>query len=252
MIGTLLLLFSAPISLFPRRLPKEGTDACLQQVQGPESVKEHKFRSALCRLLRNRLYMLNFLSGLCFVFAFVGFGTFMPKYIQYQFRKRPSEASVYSGAVGVVSKAIGLLVSGVVLSRWRPSARTLSAFIFNVLVGSCYLVFFVTFSMLDCPDVELHGVSYSSSVDGGGAVDFSSGCNDPCDCPSSSRPDPVCSEDGTSNFFSPCLAGVRRPEVEDDLRELQLRGRGVDEADGVGRVGCGPAGLRRQEGLVRD
>ncbi len=46
-----------------------------------------------------------------YVFAFMGFGTFMPKYVEYQFRQKGSSSSTFAGGVGTVSKAIGLLVS---------------------------------------------------------------------------------------------------------------------------------------------
>ena len=38
------------------------------------------------RLVRNKLFMCNFFSNLFFVFAFMGFGTFMPKYMEFQAR----------------------------------------------------------------------------------------------------------------------------------------------------------------------
>jgi hypothetical protein len=46
-----------------------------------------------------------------YVFAFMGFGTFMPKYVEYQFRQKGSASSTFAGGVGTVSKAIGLLVN---------------------------------------------------------------------------------------------------------------------------------------------
>ena len=44
------------------------------------------FKAAMMRLMRNKLFMCNFFSNLFFVFAFMGFGTFMPKYMEFQVR----------------------------------------------------------------------------------------------------------------------------------------------------------------------
>ena len=49
-----------------------------------------RFRDAIKRLLTNKLFMYNFGSSLFFVLAFVGFGTFMPKYFEHQFKMRRS------------------------------------------------------------------------------------------------------------------------------------------------------------------
>ena len=85
-----------------------------------------EFRAAFFRLLKNKLFMYNFFSGIFYVFAFMGFGTFMPKFVEYNFRVKGSASSSYAGAVGTVSKALGLLVSGWLISKFKPSARFLS------------------------------------------------------------------------------------------------------------------------------
>ena len=64
----------------------------------------------------NHLQFLQF-----YVFAFMGFGTFMPKYVEYQFRQKGSASSTFAGGVGTVSKAIGLLVSAASLSDYIVS-----------------------------------------------------------------------------------------------------------------------------------
>ena len=56
-----------------------------------------------------------------YVFAFMGFGTFMPKYVEYQFRQKGSSSSTFAGGVGTVSKAIGLLVKITDIYIYRQS-----------------------------------------------------------------------------------------------------------------------------------
>jgi hypothetical protein len=65
----------------------------------------------------DRLYCLAIFQF--YVFAFMGFGTFMPKYVEYQFRQKGSASSTFAGGVGTVSKAIGLLVSYTKVLNWQ-------------------------------------------------------------------------------------------------------------------------------------
>ena len=53
-------------------------------------IKSPKFKEAFKRLLTNKVFMYNFGSSLFYVFAFMGFGTFMPKYMEYTFRMKAS------------------------------------------------------------------------------------------------------------------------------------------------------------------
>lgn len=74
-------------------LPLQNTDAARRhekQSLNPDSSGDDfqkvikGFSAAIMRLVRNKLFMCNFFSNLFFVFAFMGFGTFMPKYMEFQ------------------------------------------------------------------------------------------------------------------------------------------------------------------------
>jgi len=204
LLATLLLLFSAPLMLFPESLPKEGSDASkeseeVKKLTKQESMKRVNFKDALKRLLSNKLYMWNFGSSIFFVFAFMGFGTFMPKYMQFQFRQTGSRSASVTGYIGTGSKAFGLIVSGYLIGRFKFSARTLSGW--NVFLGFIYISALIVFSMVGCSSSKLYG---DLSSTGNYEVDFA--CNADCGCPIS-RPQPLCSKDGVTNFYSPCHAG---------------------------------------------
>ena len=68
------------------------------------------------RLITNKLLILNFISGFFWTFAMSGFTTFAPKFFEVNFQLKRSSASGYFGAVGPLSKGIGLLGSGKLLS----------------------------------------------------------------------------------------------------------------------------------------
>ena len=82
--------------LFPQRLPKEYTDAKgeSEKVQLKETKPTgNEFLPALKRLLTNKLYVTNFFSTIFYMFALMGLFTFIPKYIEYQFRQKASRSS---------------------------------------------------------------------------------------------------------------------------------------------------------------
>ena len=134
--------------LFPERLPKDTTDSAKRKamedemssmLNNPEKSNKTStppekpaFKDALKRLLTNKVFMYNFGSSLFYVFAFMGFGTFMPKYIQYQYNTRGSTASGVSGMVGTVSKAIGQVRHQLLLALKRSLDGTVN-FIFLIV-----------------------------------------------------------------------------------------------------------------------
>ena len=138
--------------VFPERLPKAGTDASRDTkeadnlLSAAEKKERDAFLPALKRLLSNKLYVTNFFSSIFYVFAFMGFGTFIAKYIEYQFRITASRSSGVAGSAGTAAKAIGLIISGWIVGKFKFSARTLSAW--NVVLGFFYFGVLIIFSMV--------------------------------------------------------------------------------------------------------
>ena len=150
-IATLLLIFSIPLMFFPQRLPKTDTDAFKEVEESLMEKKDQKnkrdeFLPALKRLLTNKLYITNFFSTIFYVFAFMGFGTFMPKYLEYQFRIRASSSARMASSAGTAAKALGLIFSGWLIGKFKFSARTLSTW--NVILGFFYFSTLILFSIV--------------------------------------------------------------------------------------------------------
>ena len=203
-IGLLLILFSLPLTLFPQRLPKQNTDSAREkEKENDQDVVKSKegFKPAMLRLIRNKLFMYNLISNYFYVFAFKGFGTFMQKYMEYQFRKTASGAALLGGG-SVFTSAIGLLTSGLVLSKCKLSARIITGW--NVVIMAVILAWLVLFGSIGCPTSNVYGEETENGVN------INVGCNFECDCPVS-RPDPICSSNGVTNFYSPCAAGCKGP-----------------------------------------
>jgi len=213
-IATLLLIFSIPLCLFPERLPREDTDANKEAKEMEKLVDSEKkdrgaFIPALKRLLSNKLYVYNFFSSIFFVFAFMGFGTFAAKYIEYQFRITASGGARVSGSAGTAAKAIGFLISGWLIGKYRFSARTLATW--NVIIGLCVFASFIAFGFVGCTSSQMYGQMTESGV-----YNITVDCNLHCGCPVS-RMTPICSKDGVTNFYSPCHAGCLDVDHKSDV-----------------------------------
>ncbi|PSN45336.1 hypothetical protein C0J52_18706 [Blattella germanica] len=103
------------------------------------------------------------------------------------------------GTVGLVFSAFGILISGLIISKYKPRARYLAAW--NVIVGIISVLGIVSYAFLGCPASDNHGAVLSN-----GELATHETCNDHCSC-DFVKYSPVCSEDGTTTFISPCHAG---------------------------------------------
>ena len=134
---------------FPERLPREGTDASKEAKENLLSEKKdarNDFLPALKRLMTNKLFVTNYFSSVFYVFAFAGFGTFMAKYMEYQFRQSAGRSAGMTGLVGTAPKAIGLMISGYLIGRFKFSARTIAAW--QVILGFFYFGTLIIFSIV--------------------------------------------------------------------------------------------------------
>ena len=214
-IATVLL---APLlSLFPEKLPTdEETDAKNMEKDkndAPEAPMDYVRDTLACgrRLLSCKVWVFNSISTIFYLFGFIGFGTFVPKYFEYHFRRSASS----SGSSGGMSKALGsvagILISGFVLAKIKFRPRVVSAW--NVLIGVAGVIFFIAASFVACPKLEVSGGLGSSM----------SSCQQSCECSESSY-HPTCSYDGVTTFFSPCHAGCTGAA----LQSVTLDGRSVE------------------------
>ena len=203
-IGLLIILFALPLMLFPERLPKSNTDAAMEKQKTNDTTaatSQEGFKAAMMRLLKNKLFMYNWVSNFFYVFAFKGFGTFMQKYMEYQFRITASKSANFGG-FSIFTSAIGLLSSGFVLSKCRLSARLITGW--NVVIFGFILGWLLLFGNIGCPTTDMFGEKTTNGIN------ITVSCNSHCGCPVA-RPEPICSKDGVTNFYSPCAAGCTGP-----------------------------------------
>ena len=201
-IAILVTITSPILMIFPERAAgTKDTDASdiAEQDHGKVSLKVSKwdtFKSFMVvfkRLLKVKIFILNIFSIVFFFFGFIGFSTFLPKYLEYHFRRKASTAGSLGGITKTMAGMIGNLVMGIVMTRFKIHARKLSAY--NVLVGVLSIAVFISFIFLPCPSTL-----NSELLE----PDFQ--CNQNCQC-ESVPVELLCIDDKELRFSSPCHLG---------------------------------------------
>lgn len=150
------------------------------------------------RLLKNKLLIYNLISSVFYILGSNGYLTYLTRYMEVQFNKSASDATIFTGPITIVAISFGLLLSGYIISKYKPSPRKL--FFWNVVVGICYLIGQLAYMELTC-DVP-------SSLAVNNTWLTPSACSSDCNC--NSLPyTPVCHTPTQKTFFSPCHAGCK-------------------------------------------
>jgi MFS family permease len=114
------------------------------------------------RLLKNKVLMLNNIASVFYFFGYMPYWIFTPKYIETQYKQSASTSSLMTGTVALVFSAIGVLLSGIIISRYKPRARYMAAW--NVIVGALSVAGMIVYAYLGCAASENSViVNYSST-----------------------------------------------------------------------------------------
>uniref|UniRef100_A0A1B6HKW4 Solute carrier organic anion transporter family member n=1 Tax=Homalodisca liturata TaxID=320908 RepID=A0A1B6HKW4_9HEMI len=230
-LGTAMLLFALLMAMFPKKLPsnknkisaaKNGDILTLETVKQTEKpleftngisreklleVEENlptmkEFPSALSRLLKNKLLMANILSGVFYILGGSAYITYITKYLEIQFHQTAAGASVIIGPTAILSMTSGFLISGAVISKFKP--RPLYLLSWNVIVGISFIIGEISFIFLSCEDSNM--VGFRRGDQGLNVIDE---CNRDCGCGSLNF-NPVCLESAELTFYTACHAGCQQ------------------------------------------
>lgn len=150
------------------------------------------------RLLKNKLLMFNLVSSVFYILGSNGYMTYLTKYIEVQFQRNSSDATVFTGPITILGMTVGFLVSGYVISKYKPSPRKL--FFWNVVVGIFYVLGQFSYMHLSCDGTNSLTVNDTWTIP--------TECNAHCTCDSVAY-SPVCHVATRQTFFSACHAGCQ-------------------------------------------
>ncbi|KFM75768.1 Solute carrier organic anion transporter family member 5A1, partial [Stegodyphus mimosarum] len=203
-LGFALLIFTLLLALFPRQLPErfrsEKKNAVKEEDTDTELPKIKDFPKAVKRLMKNPILVCHVISITFQVNGFAGYFVFMPKFMEAQYQQSASDASLFSGATGIISMLVGILLGGFMIKKYKPRPRYLTAYMVIVEIFSVIGLMISIF--LGCPPLQLPGTSVNKDE----TLTLYNECNAACGCTRRVF-EPVCGADGVSTFFSPCFAG---------------------------------------------
>ncbi|XP_069675275.1 solute carrier organic anion transporter family member 74D-like [Periplaneta americana] len=209
--GVMCLILALVLAMFPKKLPRAAQRTMAAAAAGETTQKSTArsfadFKMVLTRLAKNKVLLFNSFSSVFFMFGFIGYWTFMPKYMETQFRQSASKSSLITGSVGLICSALGIMASGAVISKFKPRPRYLAAW--NVVVESLDVMGHFSYGFLSCAIDDLHGEMKPDH-----SWDLTAPCNADCDCGPAVKYSPVCATDRSNTFYSACHAGCTTVEM---------------------------------------
>ncbi|KAI4494394.1 hypothetical protein M0802_008886 [Mischocyttarus mexicanus] len=197
-LGSLCTMLYADLSANPQITPTDPRWVGAWWLDFPKAVK---------RLLKNDILMFRTASSVLHILPIAGLYTFLPKYLESQFRLPAHHANMISGVGGILVMGIGIIISGVFILRAKPNARFVAAWIaFTAVV---YAIGMAVLMFVGCPMDDFAGlISHSDGISS-----FEPTCEATCDC-DRNKFSPICGADGKT-YFSACHAGCSNYTIAD-------------------------------------
>lgn len=125
------------------------------------------------------------------------FWIYSPKLIETLYRQTSSASALFTGSFALLASAAGILVAGVVITKFKPRARYLA--FWNVIVGVLSVLSVFSFSFMGC-DESRNAVNID--------YDINPSCNSDCHC-DFVKYSPICGAD-EKTYISACHAGCQK------------------------------------------
>lgn len=241
--GSLSIMVSLPLLAFPRELPgtpqiraeKQRFSDTVEDDNMPHTLKQ--LLPSLKSLLTNKPFVFLSLASAFEGFAVGGFSTFLPKFVEAQFRISAGLASTYTGLVVVPGGCGGMLFGGYLVKRMKWTCdKTIRA----CFVIACLATLWAAGLFFGCPNRVFVGVTdpYINSPRSS-LVNITSSCNAACNCDVKYF-SPVCSKQDQLTFYSPCYAGCKADDRLGDKGYQNCSCFVTQSNEGIQGSGCQP------------
>jgi Organic Anion Transporter Polypeptide (OATP) family/Kazal-type serine protease inhibitor domain len=206
--------------LFPKELPRAAVRRRIEKEKIKRGLKEtadgfpqveetkasiNDMMMTFSRLLKNKVFMLMNWAGVLHLFGFLPYWIYTPKYIETIYRQSASASSFYTGTLAIVFSGLGVLVGGLFISKFKPSARFLT--MWHVICGTMCVIGMISYAFMGCAESD-KTLRINENSD--------STCNTDCHC-GFVRYSPVCGTDGFT-YTSACHAGCKISSVQNKTK----------------------------------
>ncbi|XKL63602.1 hypothetical protein PGB90_005966 [Kerria lacca] len=206
-VGVICLILTVLLFLFPRTLPRAAArkqNIVVAEARTPLSISD--FKKSMVRILKNKIMIFNSFSSVCFTMGLMAYWTFMPKYMESQFRLSASKSNFLTGTVGILSNALGIMTAGLIISKLRPSPRFLAGW--NVVVEMLDVIGHASYSFMSCDEQTYHGHWNNDH-----SWNLTETCNAHLGCGNDIQHAPVCDVSRELAFYSSCHAGCNTSTI---------------------------------------
>lgn len=202
--------------MFPKVLPRAAARNQIriekltpEEIETAAAEEEPSVRDLLKtfrRLICNRTLMCNTFASVFYFFGYIPYWIFTPKYLEIQYKVSSSTSSLVTGTVALAFSAIGVLLSGICISKYKPRARYMASW--NVFVGAMSVIGMIGYIFLGCLDSDksLDIVNLGRFNGDIGSQSLSLSCSSKCYC-DYVKYSPVCGQLDGKTYISACHAG---------------------------------------------
>ncbi|XP_069156183.1 solute carrier organic anion transporter family member 74D-like [Procambarus clarkii] len=211
-VSVALFFTSAAMFAFPRHLPMSPRPTRPDRRPPLLTPSLPDFLKTVWRLLKNKILIFRTASSVLHILPIAGLYTFLPKYLESQFRLPVHSAALVSGIGGILVMGVGIFASGVFIRKANPTARTVAGWI--ALTALIYSIGMVILMFVGCPPEDFIGLVEDES-----GKHFTPVCNRTCgDCDATTFA-PVCDLQGKT-YFSSCHLGCSNATLFKESNQL--------------------------------
>ncbi|XP_049873359.1 solute carrier organic anion transporter family member 74D-like isoform X2 [Pectinophora gossypiella] len=205
-IAGFIVLLSALMFFFPRQIKPELLPPPPKKTQDKNDPPFFKdFFATIKRQLTNDILMWRTASSVLHLMPISGVYSFLPKYLEKQFRLPTHDANLVSGLGGILVMGLGIITSGVVIVKLVPTARQVAAW--TAATAAIYSAGMVILMFVSCPEESFRLLSTPGN-------NATLACSQMCNCDEGPYT-PVCGQDSFT-YLSPCQAGCESSEQLDN------------------------------------
>ncbi|XP_076247102.1 solute carrier organic anion transporter family member 2A1 [Calliopsis andreniformis] len=227
-LTVLLIVPGLLLAWFPRMLTSEVVEMAaasllhildryneLPRRQVSLKVGSPNFWPSMGRLLMNKILICNIIACILYFMALLNFMAYENLIIQSRFHvpkpigmlfgfSDPMSSRLVSNVLKPILIALIVIISGLVITKAKPSARTVVVYSAIAILSAAGIIFALTATY--CKNKEIFG------TDQKGVIHLPAYCNKDCGCSNDAEFHPICDNKETYIFYSPCHAGCRSSE----------------------------------------